>query len=64
LILSLATALDGLRVGWRFCIVGIFLGVSAVIPVYTEHFFWVELMIVAGIVTLTIIRSFWLRKNI
>ena len=63
LILSLATALDGLRVGWRFCIVGIFLGVSAVIPVYTEHFFWVELMIVAGIVTLTIIRSFWLRIN-
>ncbi|MGR8940783.1 MAG: hypothetical protein ACU83P_04250 [Gammaproteobacteria bacterium] len=64
LILSLATALDGLRVGWRFSIVGIFLGISAVIPTYTDHFFWVELVIVASIITLTIIRSFWLRKNI
>lgn len=63
LILSLATALDGLRVGWRFSVVGIFLGVSAVIPIYTQHFFWVELVIVATIITLTIIRSFWLRRN-
>lgn len=64
LILSLATALDGLRVGWRFSVVGIFLGISAVIPTYTDHFFWVELVIVAAIITLTIIWSFWLRKNI
>jgi len=63
LILSLATVLDGLRVGWRFSVVGIFLGVSAVIPTYTDHFFWVELVIVAAIITLTIIWSFWLRKN-
>ncbi len=63
LILSLATVLDGLRVGWRFSVVGIFLGISAVIPTYTEHFFWVELILVAAIITLTIIWSFWLRKN-
>jgi hypothetical protein len=63
LILSLAVVLDGLRVGWRFSIVGIFLGVSAVIPTYTQHFFWVELVIVATIITLTIIWSFWLRRN-
>ncbi|MEC4747988.1 hypothetical protein [Methylomicrobium sp. Wu6] len=63
LILSLATVLDGLRVGWRFSVVGIFLGISAVIPTYTDHFFWVELVIVAAIITLTIIWSFWLRKN-
>ena len=63
LILSLATVLDGLRVGWRFSVVGIFLGISAVIPIYTEHFFWVELMIVATIITLTVFWSFWLRKS-
>jgi hypothetical protein len=63
LILSLAVALDGVRVGWRFSGVGIFLGVSAVIPTYTQHFFWVELVIVATIITLTIIWSFWLRRN-
>jgi hypothetical protein len=63
LILSLAVVLDGMRVGWRFSVVGIFLGVSAVIPTYTQHFFWVELVIVAAIVILTIIRSFWVRRN-
>lgn len=63
LILSLATILAGLRVGWRFSVVGIFLGVSAVIPTYTQHFFWVELVIVAAIIILTIIWSFWLRNN-
>jgi hypothetical protein len=63
LILSLAVVLDGVRIGWRFSVVGVFLGVSAVIPTYTQHFFWVELIIVAAIVTLTIIWSFWLRRN-
>jgi hypothetical protein len=63
LILSLAVVLDGMRVGWRFSVVGIFLGVSAVIPTYTQHFFWVELVIVATIVILTIIRSFWARRS-
>jgi hypothetical protein len=63
LILSLAVVLDGMRVGWRFSVVGIFLGISAVIPTYTRHFFWVELVIVAAIVILTIIRSFWVRRN-
>jgi hypothetical protein len=63
LILSLAVVLDGMRVGWRFSVVGIFLGISAVIPTYTQHFFWVELVIVAAIVILTIIRSFWVRRN-
>lgn len=63
LILSLAVVLDGLRVGWRFSVVGIFLGISAVIPTYTQHFFWVELVIVATLITLTIVWSFWLRRN-
>jgi hypothetical protein len=63
LILSLTVVLDGLRVGWRFSVVGIFLGISAVIPTYTQHFFWVELVIVATLITLTIVWSFWLRRN-
>ena len=36
LILSLSTILDGLRVGWRFSLVGLFLGVAAVVSVYTR----------------------------
>lgn len=56
LILSLSTMLDGLRVGWRFSLVGLFLGVAAVVSVYTAHFLWVELGIAILIVTATV---FW-----
>ncbi|MDD5579970.1 MAG: hypothetical protein PHY16_11915 [Methylobacter sp.] len=63
LILSLSTILDGLRVGWRFSVVGIFLGVSAVIAVYTEHFLWIELLIALLIVLTTIIWEIWQAKK-
>jgi len=38
LILGLATFLDGIRIGWRFSLVGIFLGISAMIIAYLEQF--------------------------
>jgi hypothetical protein len=34
-ILAQSTNLDGLRVGWRFSLVGIFPGVSAIIAAHT-----------------------------
>lgn len=61
LILSLTSMLDGQRVGWRFSLLGLFLGVSAVITAYTEHFFWIELgiavLIVAGTVLWEILMN-------
>lgn len=63
LILSLATMLDGLRVGWHFSLVGLFLGCSAVIAAYTEHFLWIELLIAIVIVVLTILWEFWREKR-
>lgn len=63
LILSLATMLDGLRVGWRFSLVGLFLGVSAVIAAFTEHFLWIELLIAIFIVATTIAWEFWQAKR-
>lgn len=63
LILSLSTILDGLRVGWRFSLVGLFLGVSAVIAVYTEHFLWIELLIALLIVLATIVWEIWQAKK-
>jgi hypothetical protein len=63
LILSLSTILDGLRVGWRFSLVGIFLGVSAVIAVYTEHFLWIELLIALLLVLATIVWEIWQAKK-
>jgi hypothetical protein len=63
LILSLSTILDGLRVGWRFSLVGLFMGVSAVIAAYTEHFLWIELLIAIGIVALTILWEYLMDKR-
>ncbi len=38
LILALATFLDGIRIGWRFSLLGVFLGISAMIIAYVEQF--------------------------
>jgi hypothetical protein len=63
LILSLSTILDGLRVGWRFSLVGLFLGVAAVVSVYTPHFLWIELGIAILIVAVTIAWELWTEKR-
>lgn len=63
LILSLATILDGLRVGWRFSVVGLYIGTSAVIAAHTEHFFWIELLIALSIVLTTIFWEIWIVKR-
>ncbi len=63
LILSLSTILDGLRVGWRFSLVGLFLGVAAVVSVYTPYFLWVELGIAIVIVAATILWELWMEKK-
>jgi hypothetical protein len=63
MILAQSTILDGLRVGWRFSLVGIFLGVSAIIAVHTHHFFWIELIIAILIVMGTILVEVWLEKR-
>lgn len=41
LILSLATYIDGTRIGWRFSLVGNFLGLTAVVIAYYENFMWI-----------------------
>ena len=63
LILSLATMLDGLRVGWRFSLVGLFLWSSAIIAAYTQHFLWIEVMIAFLIVLGTILWEYWQEKR-
>jgi len=63
MILAQSTILDGLRVGWRFSLVGIFLGVSAIIAANTHHFFWIELIIAIVIVISTILVEVWQGKR-
>lgn len=63
LILALSTILDGLRVGWRFSLVGLFLGVSAIIAAYMEPFIWVEILIAISIVLVTVLWEYWMGKR-
>ena len=63
MILAQSTILDGLRVGWRFSLVGIFLGISAIIAANTHHFFWIELIIAIFIVAVTILIEVWQERR-
>ncbi|MGR9108063.1 MAG: hypothetical protein ACU843_14140 [Gammaproteobacteria bacterium] len=59
LILSLATYIDGLRIGWRFALVGNFLGLAAVLIAFTENF----LPLLFSIAALTIgVTVYWQRR--
>jgi hypothetical protein len=55
LVLSLSTVLDGIRVGWRFSMVGVYLGISAVLSSYFEHSIWIEILIAVSIIICTIL---------
>jgi hypothetical protein len=63
LILSLSTMLDGLRVGWRFSAIGLFLGISAVVAAHVKHFMWIEFTIAAIIVSIIILVDIWSAKR-
>lgn len=60
LVLSLATYLDGIRIGWRFSLVGNFLGLTAVVIAYTENFMW----LLFGLAAISIgIVIYWERRQ-
>jgi hypothetical protein len=63
LILSLATMLDGMRIGWQFTLLGFFLATCAIIVAYVEHFilacFGLAVLVVIG----TFVWGFWLNRQ-
>ncbi len=63
LLLSLATILDGLRIGSRFSLVGLFLGCSSVIAAFFEYFMWINTVIAILIITLSILWEVWKNKR-
>ena len=64
LILSLACYIDGLRINWRFSLVGNFLGLTAVTIAYLDNFMWVLYLIAGLTIGLTIyFDRFWLKKQ-
>ena len=60
LILALATFLDGIRIGWRFSMVGLFLGATAVIVAHFEQFMLISLLLAIIIVAFTI---YWEKRK-
>lgn len=63
LILALSTFLDGLRIGWRFSMNGLFLGVSAVIIAYIQRFMWIEILLALGIAAITFLVQYWRERR-
>lgn len=63
LVLSLSTILDGIRVGLRLSLVGLFLGVSSIIMAYLENFMWLEILIAVAIAVITIFWEIWMRRR-
>lgn len=63
LILSLATMLDGIRIGWQFSLVGFFLGACAIIVAYLEQFMLAAASLAIGIIAVTILWEIWIHKR-
>ncbi len=63
LLLSLATMLDGIRVGWQLSLVGFFLGACAIIIAYFEQFMLASALLAILIITGTIIWEVWTHKR-
>ncbi len=57
LILALATFLDGIRIGWRFSLIGVYLGISAIIIAYMEQFLPPVVLLAVLLITYTILRG-------
>jgi hypothetical protein len=58
LILSLATFLDGVHVGWRFYLAGLLLGLTTIFASYFEEFMWMIL----AIAVISIVFAIYLEK--
>lgn len=63
LILSLATMLDGIRIGWQFSLVGFFLGACAIIVAYLEQFMLAASLLAVAITACTIFWEIWIHKR-
>lgn len=44
LLMALATMLEGLRLGWRFSLIGFYLAILAIIIPYSPNFLWISIL--------------------
>lgn len=61
LILSLATMLDGMRIGWQFSLVGFYLATCAVLVAYVNAFIWACSVLAVLVVAGTLLWGYWIR---
>lgn len=57
LILALATFLDGIRIGWRFSLIGVYLGGSAIVIAYMKQFLPPVVLLAILLIVYTIHRG-------
>ncbi len=62
IVLALSTVLEGLRVDWRFSLVGLLLGATAVAVAYVEASIWL-LFVLAALIIVAIIFYAHLRRR-
>jgi len=58
LILGLSLFLDGHNLGWRFCLLGTLVGITAIIAAYIEEYIWGILLIS---LCLSVMTYYWER---
>jgi len=59
LLLALSTFIAGIHLGWRLCLVGVFLAVALVAATYLEEYVWVLLIIgLAILVVVFVLKHF------
>ncbi|TAN49440.1 MAG: hypothetical protein EPN21_11945 [Methylococcaceae bacterium] len=61
LILGLATFLDGIRIGWRYSLAGVYLGVTAMVAVLVKNY--VPILILVGM-TIVAATIYWEKQRI
>lgn len=57
LILALSTYLNGIRIGWRFSLLGVFLGLTAVLTAYVEKFLPLATLLATALIVFSIYRG-------
>ncbi|MGH8558256.1 MAG: hypothetical protein ACRESZ_12500 [Methylococcales bacterium] len=50
----MATFIDGIHLGWRFSVAGLFLGITSVIAAFSDDFMWIDLMLAIVIILVTL----------
>lgn len=56
IILGFSLFLDGRYLGWRYSLLGVMVGITAIVAAYVEEFFWVILLVT---LLLAVLAFFW-----